>query len=111
MVCTGCGVGSNAVLTQEMKDVISQSPFIPITTISTGGQPHLIVVGRVKEIPSDDTLIFGVYKMLKTRQNLADTGVIQAAAVAGKKGYRFTGKGIVEGDRVIFTVEKAEALL
>ncbi|MFZ5650110.1 MAG: pyridoxamine 5'-phosphate oxidase family protein [Bacillota bacterium] len=107
----GCEEGCAAVLTPEMKDFISRSAFIPVTTVSREGQPHLIVVGRVKEIPSDDTLVLGVYKMVKTRENLAETGIMQVAAVAEKKGYRFTGRARVEDDKVFFTVEKAEALL
>lgn len=107
----GCEASCAAVLTPEMKDVISGSAFIPVTTVSREGQPHLIVVGRVKEIPFDDTLVLGVYKMAKTRENLAETGIMQVAAVVEKKGYRFTGKARVEDDKVFFTVEKAEALL
>jgi len=107
----GCESGCAAILTQEMKDVISRSAFIPVTTVSREGQPHLIVVGRVKEIPSGDTLVLGVYKMAKTRENIAETGIMQVAAVVEKKGYRFTGKARVEGDKVFFTIEKAEALL
>lgn len=111
MGCAGCGTDCAAVLTQEIKDVVSQSAFVPITTVSREGQPHLIVVGKVKEIRGDDTLVFGVYKMVKTRQNLAESGIMQAAAVAGNKGYRFSGKGRAEGDEVILTVDKVEALL
>lgn len=111
MGSSSCGTGCNAVLTQEIKDVISQSAFVPLVTMSGEGQPHLIVAGKVKEIIGDDTLAFGVYKMVKTRRNLTATGIMQAAAVAGKMGYRLTGKGKEEGDCVIFTVEKAEALL
>jgi len=49
--------------------------------------------------------------MEKTRQNLAETGVMQVAAVAGKKGYRLSGKARAEGDEVLFTVESADVLL
>lgn len=111
MGCASCGTDCAAVLTQEIKDVISKSAFVPITTISKEGQPHLIVVGKVKEIRGDDTLVFGVYKMVKTRQNLAETGIMQVAAVAEKKGYRLSGKGRAEGDEVLFKVEKADVLL
>lgn len=99
------------VLTPEIKEVITQSPFIPICTVSKDGQPHLIVVGKVKEIRSDDTLVFGVYKMVKTRENLAETGIMQAVAVVGKKGYRFSGKGSPGEKEVILSVEKVDSLL
>lgn len=111
MGCCCSETGCAAALTAEMKEVIAQSAFIPVTTVSRDGQPHLIVVGKVKEIRPDNTLVLGVYKMVTTRRNLAETGVMQVAAVAGKKGFRFTGKGRAEDDKVIFTVEKAEALL
>lgn len=42
-------------------------PFLALNTVSKEGQPHLIVVGQAKEIRDDDMLIFGVYKMVKTR--------------------------------------------
>lgn len=105
---TACG---DEILSREMKEVISQSAFIPVTTISADGQPHLIVVGRVKDILPGDTLVLGVYKMVKTRDNLAQTGVMQLAAVSGKKGFRFSGKARAEDDKVFFKVEKAYPLL
>jgi predicted pyridoxine 5'-phosphate oxidase superfamily flavin-nucleotide-binding protein len=107
----GCNCNCNAVITPEIKEVISQSAFIPVTTLSGDGQSHLIVVGKVKEIRDDNTLVLGVYKMVKTRQNLVETGVMQIAAVSGKQGYRFSGRARAEGDEIIFTVEKLAALL
>ncbi|MHB8918505.1 MAG: pyridoxamine 5'-phosphate oxidase family protein [Desulfocucumaceae bacterium] len=111
MGCSSCDGECTGVLTPEMKDVISRSAFIPVTTVSGEGQPHLIVVGRVKEIRDGDILVLGVYKMIRTRQNLAETGVMQMAAVAEKKGFRFAGQGRVEDGTVIFKVEKADPLL
>ncbi|MCG8402737.1 MAG: pyridoxamine 5'-phosphate oxidase family protein [Firmicutes bacterium] len=106
-----CGASCSAVLTPEIKEVVKQSAYVAITSLSGSGQPHLIVVGQVKDIPDDNTLVFGVYKMEKTRQNLAETGFMQVAVVSGKKGYRFSGKARAEGDKVYFTVEKADILL
>lgn len=113
MYC-GCGCGcskESAVLTEEIKEVLGQAPFIPITTLSGDGQPHLIVVGKVKEIRGGNMIALGIYKMAKTRQNLAETGLMQLAAVSGKKGYRLCGKARVEGEEVILTVDTAESLL
>jgi predicted pyridoxine 5'-phosphate oxidase superfamily flavin-nucleotide-binding protein len=109
MGCNCCGC--NTVLTPEIKEVIAQSAFVPIATLSEDGQPHLIVVGKVKEVRNDNTLVFGVYKMEKTRRNIAETAVMQVAVVAGKKGYRLSGKAWTEGEEVFLTVEKADALL
>ncbi len=38
------------VLTEDIKDVISKAPFVPLVTVSAKGEPHLIVVGKVAEI-------------------------------------------------------------
>lgn len=111
MACNYCGGNGNAILTPEIKEVIAQSAFVPIATLSGDGQLHLIVAGQVKEVKDDNTLVFGVYKMVKTRQNLAETGIMQVAVVSGKKGYRLVGKGRADGEEVIFTVEKADSLL
>lgn len=106
-----CCSHHNSVLTQEIKEVVGKAPFVPITTVSVKGEPHLIVVGKAKEVRGDNTLVFGVYKMEKTRQNIAETGLMQVAAVSGKKGYRLSGRATVEGDEVLLTVYTAESLL
>ncbi|WP_371380183.1 pyridoxamine 5'-phosphate oxidase family protein [Sporomusa aerivorans] len=98
-------------LTDEMKDAILSSPFIALTSVSKVGVPHLIVVGKVKNIAEDSQLIFGVYKMEQTRKNLTETGWLQAVVVSGKVGYRFTGKAVAQNDEVTLTIEQAAALL
>lgn len=100
-----------AILTPEMLEVIEKSAFIPIVTLSGDGSPHLIVVGKAKEIRHGNTIVFGVYKMEITRKNLSENSFMQAAAVLEKKGYRFSGKATVDGDKVLFTVEAADLLL
>lgn len=52
------------VISTEIKDLIKHVPFVPITTVSEGGQPHLIVVGKVKEVRGEDVLVFGIYKRI-----------------------------------------------
>jgi len=47
------------VITTEVKTLIEQVPFVPITTVSGDGTPHLIVVGKVAEVRDDDVLAFG----------------------------------------------------
>ena len=102
---------SLAILTNEMKEAVLASPFIALTSVSKAGVPHLIVVGKAKDIVNDSQLVFGVYKMETTRQNLAETGCLQAAVVSGKIGYRFTGKAVVQNDEVILSIEQVAALL
>ena len=111
MSCGSCAEGLPATLTPEVKEVITQSAFVPLVTVTKDGQPHLIVVGKVKETRGEDTVVFGVYKMVTTGRNLAETGIMQAAAVAGKKGYRLSGRARMEGQEVLFTVERVDALL
>jgi len=102
------------VITEEIKKMITEAPFVPIVTASTQGEPHLIVVGQVKEIKENDVLAFGIYKMEKTQQNIQQTRLMQVAIVSktdGPKGFRLSGKASVEGELVLFKAEKAEALL
>ena len=99
------------VLTAGMKEVISSSPFIALASVSKAGEPHLIVVGKVKQISDDSHLVFGVYKMEKTKQNLAETGCLQVVAVSEKVGYRFSGKAVVQNDEVVLAVQEVATLL
>lgn len=106
-----CNMNNRIVLTPEVKKIIEESPFLALATISKAGQPHLIVVGKAKEVRDDNCLVFGVYKMNKTQENIAETGVMQVAAASGKSGYRLTGKACVKESDVIFLPEKVESLL
>lgn len=102
------------VITEEIKKMITEAPIVPIVTVSTQGEPHLIVVGQVKEIKENDVLAFGIYKMEKTQQNIQQTRLMQVAIASktdGSKGFRLSGKASVEGKLVLFKAEKAEALL
>jgi uncharacterized protein len=102
------------VITEDIKKMIPEAPFVPIVTVSMQGESHLIVVGQVKEIKENDVLAFGIYKMEKTQQNIQQTGLMQVAIVSktdGPKGIRLSGKACVEDKLVLFKAEKAEALL
>lgn len=102
------------VISQEIKDLIEQAPMVPIATVSASGEPHLIVVGKVKEVRESDTLTFGVYKMEKTQQNIKANGLMQviiAVREGGSKGYRLSGKATVDGSLVLFKAEQSEKLL
>lgn len=102
------------VITEEIKDMVSKAPFIPIVTVSAQGDPHLIVVGKVAEIREGNVLVFGIYKMDITQQNIRSNGrmqVIIATTDGGPRGFRLTGKACIEEKLVLFKAEKAEALL
>lgn len=102
------------IITSAIKQMVKEAAFIPIVTVSTQGELHLIVVGKVKEIKDDDVLAFGIYKMERTQQNIKENGTMQVALVSttdGPKGYRLVGKACVDGQDILFKVEKAEALI
>ena len=102
------------IITEEILALISKAPFIPIVTLSNKAEPHLIAVGGVKETRDDDTLVFGIYKMQKTQQNIKDNGFMQvviATMEGGAKGYRLTGKASIDEQVVIFKADKADALM
>lgn len=101
-------------LPAEVKELIPKVPFVPITTVSREGEPHLIVVGAVKDVREDDVVVFEIYKMSITQNNLNKTGTMQVAIATkegGPKGYRLEGKGCVEGKEVLMKVEKVEQLI
>jgi predicted pyridoxine 5'-phosphate oxidase superfamily flavin-nucleotide-binding protein len=102
---------SKVILTPEIKKVISESAFIALVSVSNEGDPHLIVVGKLQEIRDENTLIFGVYKMDKTRQNISETNILHVVAVSGKSGYRFIGKACIKEKELLFSAEKIESLL
>jgi len=102
------------VITEKIKEVISKAPFIPITTISSNGEPHMIVVGKVVEVRDEDILAFGIYKMEVTQNNIKDNGKMQvviATMEGGPKGFRLEGKACIEEKLVLFKAKKVEELL
>ena len=102
------------VITEKIKEVISKAPFIPITTVSSNGEPHMIVVGKVVEVRDEDILAFGIYKMEVTQKNVKDNGKMQvviATKEGGPKGFRLEGKACIEEKLVLFKAEKVEELL
>jgi len=102
------------VITQEIKDTIAKAPFIPITTVSSQGEPHMIVVGKVAELRDEDILGFGIYKMEVTQHNIKNNEKMQVVIATmedGPKGFRLSGKACIEEKLVLFKAEKVEALL
>lgn len=101
------------IITDEIKNVFTQSPFISIATISSKGEPHMIVVGK-GEIMDGDILSFGIYKMEKTQQNIKNNDIMQvvvATTEGGPKGFRLTGKASIKDSSILFKADKAEAML
>lgn len=104
-------------LQADVKELVTQAPFVPLVTMGPDGEPHLIVCGRVAEVhDAADTLVFRAVVMRKTRENLTVNPYMQAVlALRGAtpkdcSGFRLTGKAHAEGDLVEFRVEQTESL-
>jgi predicted pyridoxine 5'-phosphate oxidase superfamily flavin-nucleotide-binding protein len=100
------------VINEEIKAVIEGSAFLSLVTVNTDGTPHPIVTGKGEVV--GDTVVFGIYRMDTTQQNLkADKNmwVVAATKNGGPKGYRLTGTAEAEGKKLVFTAAKAEALI
>ena len=100
------------VIDDDVKRVVEGSPFLSLVTVNPDGTPHPIVAGKGEL--SGGNVVFGIYKMETTQKNLAagsGAWVVAAVLDGGAKGYRLTGTAKAEGKQVIFTPDKAEALL
>lgn len=99
------------IITDDVKKAITESPFVTLTTVSKAGEPHTIIVGKAKEIKDDDSVSFGIYKMVKTQENLNDSNYMEVVFAAGKLGFRLTGKACAKDGDIVFIAEKANTLL
>ena len=100
------------MISEEAKNVISKSAFITLVTMNPDGTAHPIVAGKGEV--QDDKIIFGIYKMEKTQQNLLNSPKAWAVAAVtedGPKGYRFEGTAAAADKQLIFSVTGTEALL
>ncbi len=100
------------IITNEIKAVIEHSAFIAIGTVNEDNTAHPIVVGGGKVV--DDTVVFGIYKMEITQENLSKRNSMwMLAAILGEspKGFRLTGTAKVNDKELVFSVEKAEAMI
>jgi Pyridoxamine 5''-phosphate oxidase. len=100
------------IINDDVKAVISAAGYLSLITIGADGMPHAIIAGSRKI--SNDTIVFGIYKMETTQKNLAsDSSMCVLAAVISEKpmGYRLTGTAKVTEKEVIFTPSTAESLI
>ena len=100
------------VINDEAKKVIENSAFLTLITLDAEGSPHPIIAGK-GEVAGDD-VVFGIYKMEKTRQNLLKNNmawILGALKEKPPKGFRLQGTARAEGKQLIFTPLKAEALI
>ncbi|MGI5838365.1 MAG: pyridoxamine 5'-phosphate oxidase family protein [bacterium] len=103
---TGCG----PVLSPENKEVICNTPFLTLCSLSSEGKPHMIVVRKAIEV-TDEIIMFNVHKMNVTRSNISETGFRQVIATVGKTGYRLTGTASHDDSTVTFKVHRVDSLL
>jgi hypothetical protein len=100
------------VINEEIKAVIEGSAFLSLVTLGANGIPHPIIVSKGEVV--GDTIVFGIYKMDVTQQNLAanrNTWVVAATMNGGPKGYRLAGTAEVKDKQLIFTPAKVDALI
>lgn len=100
------------ILDENVKAVVEAAQFLTLVTVGADGNPHPIIAGSGKVV--GDTIVFGIYKMEATQQNLAaNKNAWVLAAIRGDeiKGYRLTGTAEAKDKELIFTPEKAESML
>lgn len=100
------------ILTDEIKKVIEGSAFITLVTIGEDGSPHPIIAG--KGVVVDDTVVFGIYKMEVTQNNLkrnANAWIVACTKEVGPKGYRLVGTAVPKEKQLVFTPSKAETMI
>jgi hypothetical protein len=100
------------VITEEIKKIVEGAAVITLVTVNADGTPHPIIAG--KGAVEGDTVVFGIYKMVVTQENLTKNS--NAWVVAGTReekpqGCRLVGTAVAKEKQLIFTASKAEALI
>lgn len=100
------------IITDGVKQVVPKTAFLSFITINNDGSPHPIAAkGEIVE----ETVVFSIYKMEKTRGNLlknSDAWIIAAIISDGNPvGYRLTGTAEAKDKQVVFTATKIEELI
>ena len=99
-------------INEDMKKVLQGTAFLSLVTVGKDGTPHPIIAGEGKVV--GDAVIFGIYKMEVTQENLlADkrAWVVGATLEGGPHGYRFSGTAKAAGKELVFLPELAELLI
>jgi general stress protein 26 len=100
------------VITEDIKGIIEGAAVITLVTVNADGTPHPIIAGKGEV--DGDKVIFGIYKMVVSQENLKKSS--NAWVVAGTKdqkprGCRLTGTAAAQEKKLIFTASKAEELI
>ncbi|MDR1249406.1 MAG: pyridoxamine 5'-phosphate oxidase family protein [Treponema sp.] len=100
------------VINEDARKIIEGAAVITLVTVNADGTPHPIIAG--KGTVEGDNVIFGIYKMVATQENLQKDH--HAWVVAGTKddkpkGCRLSGTAVAKEKQLIFTASKAEQLI
>jgi hypothetical protein len=100
------------VINEEIKTIIKEAAVITLVTVKADGTPHPIIAGQGEV--EGDKVIFGIYKMAVTQENLSKNS--NAWVVAGTmnekpRGCRLSGTAVAQEKKLIFTASKAEELI
>lgn len=100
------------IISEEIKGVVESSAYISLITVNADGTPHPIAAGKGEV--DGETIVFGIYKMDITQNNLKSNDnawVVAATMESGPKGYRLNGTAQVKEKQLIFSPVKAEELI
>jgi general stress protein 26 len=100
------------VITGEVKGIIEGAAVITLVTVNADGTPHPIIAGKGEV--DGDKVIFGIYKMIVTQENLkknSNAWVVAGTIDQKPKGCRLSGTAVAEDKKLIFTASKAEELI
>lgn len=91
------------MLTEEMKNLISQVRLCYAATASKDGMPNVSPKGSIMVV-DDKTLAFACMMSPKTVSNLKENPKIAVAVVdaQARKGFQFKGKAVLETSGKIF---------
>jgi hypothetical protein len=99
-------------INDDMKKVLEGTSFLSLVTVGKDGAPHPIIAGTGKVV--GDTVVFGIYKMEVTQENLLRdkrAWVVGATLDGGPHGYRLNGTAQASGAELVFTPDSADVLI
>jgi hypothetical protein len=100
------------VINEEIKGIITGAAVITLVTVNADGTPHPIIAGK-GEVDGDN-VVFGIYKMVVTQENLKknkNAWVVAGTMNQQPKGCRLAGTAVAQDKKLIFTASKAEELI
>lgn len=100
-----------AILTEEMKRLLSEQKLGYVATVSKEGVPNVSPKGTV-QVVNDDTLAFACIMSEKTIKNLEANPNIAVAVAnpAARKGFQFKGKATLENSGTLYEKVAAQVV-